>query len=178
MLRQADDHIVHRDPDPAERPNHWVIDLKVEAGKPAEFALKVRIPWWVKGRAVLTVNGREERIDATPSSFVTLRRTWKDDQVRLVLPKALTVSPLPDRPDTVAFMDGPVVLAALTSEEQTLYGDPQSPESMLAADNEREWSTWLGGYRTVGQGRGMRFVPLHTITDQTYTVYFPVQPRK
>jgi hypothetical protein len=45
----------------------------------------------------------------------------------------------------------------------------------LAPDNEREWSEWLGGYRTINQGRNFRLVPLNAVTDQTYTVYFPVR---
>ncbi|HUT18939.1 MAG TPA: hypothetical protein VM366_07250, partial [Anaerolineae bacterium] len=91
------------------------------------------------------------------------------------LPKALTTCPLPDEPDTVAFMDGPVVLAGLCDEERTLYGDVDEPASLLAPENEREWGTWLGGYRALGQPRGLRFIPLYEVIDQRYAVYFPVR---
>ncbi len=33
-----------------------------------------------------------------------MRRAWQNDTVRIVLPKALTACPLPDEPDTVAFL--------------------------------------------------------------------------
>ena len=92
----------------------------------------------------------------------------------LELPRALHSSPLPDRPDVVAVMDGPAVLAGLCDEERTLTGDPKDPSTFLVPDNEKEWWRWLGGYRTAGQSRGIRFVPLYEVTDQTYTVYFPV----
>jgi len=144
--------------------------------KPAEFTLRLRLPWWLRGKATLLVNGAEEPIEFRPSTFVSLRRTWKGDNLRLVLPKGLTVCPLPDRPDTVAFMDGPVVLAGLTAEERMLYGDKEKPETMLVPDNEREWRTWRLGYRSVGQDHNIRFLPLNEVTDQTYTVYFPIQP--
>jgi hypothetical protein len=46
---------------------------------------------------------------------------------------------------------------------------------MLIADNEREWGSWKNGYRTTGQDCNIRFVPLHEIADERYTVYFPVR---
>ncbi len=49
---------------------------------------------------------------------------------------------------------------------------------MLIPDNEREWRTWRPGYRTQGQERGLRFLPLYEIVDERYTVYFPIQPRE
>ncbi|MFN2131179.1 MAG: hypothetical protein ACK2VD_11685, partial [Anaerolineae bacterium] len=73
------------------------------------------------------------------------------------------------------FMDGPVVLAGLCDEERTLYGDVSDPASLLVPDNEREWGTWLGGYRVRNQPRGLRFLPLYEVTDQHYAVYFPVR---
>jgi uncharacterized protein len=175
MLHEAEEHRLHVERDPSERPNHWAIDIKVAADKPVEFALKLRMPWWLRGKPGIIIDGKTEAIDAAPSSFVVLRRVWNHNRIRLVLPKGLSVSPLPDRPDTVAFMDGPVVLAGLTGEEQTLQGNASQPESILAPDDEREWSDWLGGYRTVNQDRNFRLVPLNTVTDQTYTVYFPIR---
>jgi hypothetical protein len=174
---EADDHLVHRGADPHERPSRWVINMKVAPEKPTEFTLTLRLPWWLRGQATLTVNGTEQPIESRPSSLVSVRRVWKGDSLRLVLPKGLTTSSLPDRPDMVAFMDGPVVLAGLTSEEPTLYGDKGKPETILIPDNEREWRTWLLGYRTTGQDRNIRFLPLNAITDQAYTVYFPVRGR-
>jgi DUF1680 family protein len=175
MLREADDHRVHLDADPQDRPNRMVVQFRVEADQPAEFALKLRIPWWVRGTPAITINGKEERVDARPSTFLSLRRTWHRDEVRVVFSKAVTAAPLPDRPDVVAFMDGPVVLAALTDQDTSLTGDPKRSETILVPDNEREWSNWLGGYRTVDQARNLRFVPLNTVTDQAYTVYFHVR---
>ena len=53
-------------------------------------------------------------------------------------------------------------------------GDPAQPETLLAPDNEREWVFWQGGYRTRGQARNFRLIPLHEVREQRYTVYFPV----
>ena len=93
----------------------------------------------------------------------------------MILPKRLTSVPLPDAPEMVAFMDGPVVLAGLLDEERTLYGDANQPQTMLTPDNEREWTTWQPGYRSVGQPRNFRLIPLHEVREQRYTVYFPIR---
>jgi DUF1680 family protein len=176
-VREADDHKVHLGDDPQERPNRWMVEIRVDAETPSAFELRLRIPQWVRGRGSVQVNGEEQKVEMTAGRYVSLRRTWSHDRIRLVLPKGLTAEPLPDRPDTVAFLDGAVVLAGLSDQEVTLAGDARSPESILVADNEREWASWLGGYRTVNQARNIRFMPLHAVTDETYTLYFPVKGR-
>ncbi len=69
-----------------------------------------------------------------------------------------------------------LVLAALCDEERTLVGDPRRPESMVKPDNEREWDLWRTRYRTCGQDRNLRFIPLYDVRDERYTVYFPTRP--
>jgi len=157
------------------RPRSTAFALKIACEKPVEFALNIRLPWWLDGEPLVEVNGEPENVESAPSSFVRLSRTWGDDTVRVTLPKKLAACPLPDMPETVAFMDGPVVLAGLCDEERLLFGDADNPQSILTPDNEREWATWQGGYRTVNQERGLRFIPLHEVTDQRYTVYFPIR---
>lgn len=166
--------------DRTRRPNAIRVKLTVSCGRATEFTLKLRLPAWLQGAPVITVNGEEMMADVDAGGggggFAAVRRSWSDgDQVVVELPKGLTASPLPDRPDIVAFMDGPVVLAGLCGEERTLHGDAARPESMLTPDNEREWAEWLPGYRTVNQERGIRFIPLYEVEDQAYTVYFPVK---
>jgi DUF1680 family protein len=160
--------------DQVRRPNSDSIEISVKCEKPTEFELAIRLPWWLSGPARITINGVAE---APPgeTGFHRIRRTWSDDRVRLAFPRALSSCPLPDRPDTVAFLDGPVVLAGLCDEGRTLHGDAAHPETILTPDNEREWGGWLPGYRTVGQEREVRFIPLHEVVDEAYTLYFPVK---
>jgi hypothetical protein len=104
-----------------------------------------------------------------------VQRTWGRDSIQVVLPKRLSTFPIPDEPGTVAFMDGPVVLAGLCAEAELLIGDVDDVHTLLTPDNEREWSRWLAGYRTYTQARTIRFRPLYDVRDQRYTVYFPVR---
>jgi DUF1680 family protein len=158
------------------RPGSLALDVAVECAQPVEFQLTLRLPWWLAGEPVVTVNGERQAVPAAPSSYYGIRRVWSDDRVHVELPKRLTTCPLPDRPDTMAFLDGGVVLAGLCDEERILHGRTEAPEEMLTPDNEREWTFWRPSYRTVGQERNLRFVPLHEVTEERYTVYFPVRP--
>jgi hypothetical protein len=122
------------------------------------------------------VNGIPQAIEVESAGFLTITRIWQNETLRLELPKSLTTCPIPDEPDTVAFMDGPVVLAGLSEREVTLSGDKNQPGKILAPDNEREWGKWCEVYRTIGQPYAIRFKPLYQIMDEPYTVYFPVKP--
>ncbi|MDT0444719.1 beta-L-arabinofuranosidase domain-containing protein [Streptomyces johnsoniae] len=159
------------------RPGHWAVELTVRAAEPSEFELALRVPEWVSGPVTLTVNG-ERREVPDGARRATVRRVWHDDVVRLELPRALRAVPLPDRPDAVAFRHGPVVLAGLCDEERRLVGDPDRPETLLAPDEERDPFAWRGSWRALGQDRGLRFVPLHEVEEESYAVYFPVTPRR
>lgn len=160
----------------AHRPDRFVYDINVTCDSKAEFTLKLRIPWWVKGKPIITINGVPLTGPFKPSTFVEIRKTWSNgDKVSLELPKELTVEPLPGLPDRVAFMDGPIVLAGLVDEERLLYGNPSAPDTLLIPDRERNHSWWNPGYyRTTDQERGIRFIPLYEVKDEAYTVYFPV----
>jgi uncharacterized protein len=155
----------------AQRPTSWVIDIAVECAVPTEFTLKVRLPEWLAGDAVIHIDGAVESVSGA-SSFHAILRTWDRQKIRLELPKAVTLSPLPDRDDLVAFMDGPVVLAGLCDEDRPLVGNVDQPLSILSAYNEREWTTWQPGYQTRGQPRNFRLMPLYEVRDEPYTVYF------
>jgi DUF1680 family protein len=159
------------------RPNARAYGLAVTCGQPVEFTLKVRLPWWLAGQPAITVNGSPLEAPQAPSSFYAIRRVWSDDRLHIVLPKHLTAWPLTDRPNTVAFMDGPVVLAGLIDDSRALVGDVERPESMLAPDNVREWTSWRSGWHTYGQERDFRLLPLADIGSEHYTVYFPVRKK-
>jgi hypothetical protein len=151
------------------------VTLKVQVDQPAEFTIKFRRPWWLKRDLQVFVNDQEVSLSDDGHGFATIHRVWGNDEVIVRLAHGLTCWPLPDRPNTVAFLYGPVVLAGLVKEERMLYGDIDDPASMLTPDDEREWQTWKNGWRTVDQPVGWRFKPLYEIGHDVYTVYFPVK---
>ncbi|WP_437712792.1 MYXO-CTERM sorting domain-containing protein [Sorangium sp. So ce448] len=72
----------------------------------------------------ITVDG--QACDATEANgYLTVGRTWKPgDKVELTLPMEVKVSRLPDNPNAVAFVYGPVVLSAGLGAERML-SEPQ-----------------------------------------------------
>lgn len=156
-----------------ERPMCWSFDYTVTADQPVELTLEFRLPWWLAEEPVCWKNGKE--VSLTSADGWASLRVAAGDQIRLRLPKKLHCWPLPDEPDTVAFLDGPVVLAGLVGEERMLFGNPEHPEEFLKPANERVWSLWTQSYRTFNQPSGFYFKPLYQIGKETYTVYFPVR---
>ena len=162
---------------PPSRPRAITYDVHVSADAPVDFDLRLRLPWWLAGEPTLTVDGERVPIPHAPGSFQTVRRIWADQRLRLELPMAVTVERLPDQPGTVAFLDGPLVLAGLVDHRCTLHVDGDDPTTVLEPCAELELGMWHPRFTTRGQARDVRFVPLRDVVDETYTVYFPVVSR-
>ena len=85
----------------------------------SDFKLMVRYPEWVKeGALKITVNGNAVSYSAHPSSYICIDRKWKKgDEVVVELPMHNTTERLPNVPNYVAFMHGPILLGAKTGTE-------------------------------------------------------------
>lgn len=161
---------------PPHRPMSRTITIDIRADEPVEFTLGLRLPWWVAGAPVLTVDDEQVGLPDAPGTIQRITRVFSHNLIRLCLPTALTAVPLPGKPDTVAFMDGPVVLAGLVNEPRCLTGDVHNPLSILEPAEEFELGVWHGRWMTKAQPSDFKLLPLHEVTDETYTVYFPVTP--
>ena len=108
---------VRIEPDPqleeTHHPHSSAYWIKVNSARPEEFTLKIRLPLVDQRHAGDHDNGEPHPVACAPSSYVELRRAWGQDEIHVKLPKKLSAVPLPDEPDTYAFMEGPVVLAGL-----------------------------------------------------------------
>ncbi|HSV74185.1 MAG TPA: beta-L-arabinofuranosidase domain-containing protein [Chthonomonadales bacterium] len=93
-------------------PEEAATRLRFTCESPVELTLRVRRPWWLAGAMRLSVNGRVVRAEQGADGFVSVRRTWRTgDVVRIALPMGLHTDPMPDDPNRVALMVGPIVLA-------------------------------------------------------------------
>ena len=160
-----------------ERPMCRQMIYRIDTEKPVYFQIRIRRPWWLKGQMKIFVNGKETKYLAE-NEYVVLEKEWHHDVIKISLPFGLSCWPLPDEENTVAFMEGPVVLAGLVGEERILTGDIDHPETMIKCCHERQWSQWISMYRTINQPRGFYLKPLKDIGNQEYTVYFPVNMSK
>jgi DUF1680 family protein len=160
-------------------PNTLRVILDIAAERAVSFELKIRVPFWIKGEPVLYVNDEKQTLSVN-EGWISVTRNWNRDKVIFEFKKGITTWPLPDRPDTTAFLYGPVVLAGLCDEEIRLEGDIANPEQFIVHDNEREWGMWMNTFKTTGQMRNNRMVPLYKIGYEPYMVYFPTvnNPKK
>lgn len=83
------------------------------------FKLLVRYPAWVaKGELKISVNDKEIAYSAAPSSYISIDRKWqKGDVVKITLPMRNTIEHLPNVPEYIAIMHGPILLGAKTGTE-------------------------------------------------------------
>ncbi len=85
----------------------------------ARFALMIRYPSWVgEGQLKILVNGKSIAFVNHPSSYVAVKRLWKKgDQVSIILPMQNTIEHMPNVPNYIALMHGPILLGAKTGTE-------------------------------------------------------------
>ena len=92
--------------------------ITIAQGK-GKFTLQVRYPGWVKpGEFDVKVNGKPVSIVTGPSSYVAISRQWKKgDVVEMTFPMHNSIKYLPNLPQYIALMHGPVMLAMKTGTE-------------------------------------------------------------
>ena len=96
--------------------------ITIVQGK-GQFTLQVRYPSWVKpGKFEVKVNGKPVSIITGPSSYVAISRQWKKgDVVDITFPMHNSVKYLPNEPQYIALMHGPIMLAAKTGTEDLAH---------------------------------------------------------
>jgi len=156
----------------ARRPQQRRFAINVRASQAIACTLHLRLPGWLAAPATLLIGTDEQTVPGT--GFIALSRTWQDDHLVLTLPMRLEAVPLPGDPARVAFREGPLVLAGLCSEERQLAVDAGQPGTTIESCEERRFGQWQSRWRLRDHPTGLRFLPLHEIVDETYTVYFPL----
>lgn len=103
--------------------------ITITNGK-GQFPILVRYPGWVKpGSFSVKVNGHDVDIITGPSSYVTIERKWKKgDVIDITFPMHNSVKYLPNVPQYIALMHGPILLGMKTGTEDLAH---------LVADDSR-----------------------------------------
>jgi len=164
--------------------------LQVHAEHPVPLALRVRVPEWTS-QAAITLNGKTLEASASPGSYVTLTRVWKEDRVQIRFAMRLRAEPMPDDPHQQAFLFGPLVLAGdLGAEGLTeamtigpnvppLRQAPplKIPALRAAGDELANWIEPAGeplSFRTTRQSAEVHLMPINRIFGRRYNVYWEV----
>lgn len=106
-----------------EFPSSDSIRFKLEMNKDQEFTLYLRYPSWAKLGFKLYVNGKNFEIkDATPGSYLAIKRKWSDgDHLEYILPQSISSEAIMGDSSLKAYLYGPIVLSAsLTDSEQEI----------------------------------------------------------
>lgn len=96
--------------------------ITVTKGK-SEFTLALRYPGWVKAGALsIKVNGKAVPVTGKPGSYVNLHRVWKaNDVIEINFPMHNYIKHLPNQPQYVALMHGPILLGMKTGTEDLAH---------------------------------------------------------
>lgn len=162
----------------------------VRAARPAEATLHFRVPGWLSGPVVLSVNGRPQPATATPSSYLSVKRVWQTgDVVTLTLPAALRLERAKDIPAMTSLFYGPLLLAGRLGNDG-MPGDfadkeaylklPSAPVSAIvnASANPADWLTLADAptltfkAHDAGPTSGIVFQPLYAVHHERYSVYW------
>jgi len=100
-------------------PDEETTKLTIHTATPKYFKLMIRHPYWVSTKSFKIMIGKETlKVSSEPSSYVSIARTWKDgDEVKIVFPMENRLEELPNVPQYVAVMHGPILLAAKTGTQ-------------------------------------------------------------
>jgi len=93
--------------------------LTITTSQPQRIKLLVRHPFWVSAKGfVVKCNGKKIKTASQPSSYFVIDREWRDgDKIEVSLPMQLRYEELPNVPEYIAILYGPVLLGAKTGTE-------------------------------------------------------------
>lgn len=121
-------------------------DLVLKLKKSKTFSVNIRCPKWAENFEIL-INEKVQKFSAKPSSYVLLKRKWKSgDRITVRFKTSTHLEDLPDGSNWSAFINGPIVLAAKTSDKD-LDG--------LFADDSRMGHVAAGKYFPLDQAYAM-----------------------
>ncbi len=98
-------------------PDSENITLTVDVKKPVKARIAIRNPWWSEGMKA-TVKGVDYAAGTEASSYIVIERKWKKgDKIEITAPMKVTLEELPNEPNYIAIMRGPVLLGARMGTE-------------------------------------------------------------
>jgi len=165
----------------------------VKAGDATRATINLRIPFWVSGKADVTINGTPSDQTASPGKYLAISRSWKTgDVVNLTLPTALRIERAKDINSMVSIFYGPVLLAGQLgnanmpddfADKDKYLSTPavNVPAISSNSTNPADWLQAVAGSpltfkaQNVGAASGITFQPLYQTHHQRYSVYWTLQ---
>lgn len=152
--------------------SRWLLKFSVKCDKPVRFTLSLRVPEWAKG-VELEVNGKNTAAPVK-DGWLDITADWQNDSVQVFFPSGLRAETLPDMPELMSVVDGPIVLAGIIGSDCGITGADKLNEQFMP-QMEHTYGTFpwrQNSWRTRNQPQSVMFRPLYEVTDEEYTVYF------
>jgi len=170
----------------------------MRTARAVKIALRIRVPYWATAGVTVQLNGKAINVDSGPGSYFVVDRVWRDhDRLEIQMPMTLHTAPMPDDASLRALMYGPLVLAGrlgtqgLTEENRRAgptpprevpeYKDPSPPQPAALAASKADVSEWVKPvtgknleFQMSGQATNYTLVPLSSIFDERYAVYWKI----
>ncbi len=153
------------------------INFTIETKAPQTFALHIRKPHWATNASLL-INDKAASIETDEDGFIIIKRTWKNnDKIQLTLSKSLYTESIPDNPNRIAILYGPLVLAGVLGDTMPdpLFGTPV----LLTDDkNVNDWIKPVSNasltfeMKDVGKPYDVKLIPFYKMYNQYYSVYW------
>lgn len=158
-------------------PDSKEVKLKIISKKPLDFILRIRKPAWGTNNPVIYVNGNTVKTEIE-NGYLTAKRQWQNnDMVTVNFSMDIYTQAMPDNANRIAFLYGPVVLAAQlgNSMPDPVYG---TPVLLTSNKNCNDWVKPVSGEplvfetKNIGQPVDIKLIPFYKTNRQYYSVYF------
>lgn len=131
-----------------------------------QLDIKLRVPYWAVNGFTVKVNGAIQNVTATPSTYVTLSRTWADnDKIEIAMPYSLRLEKTPDDPSMASIFYGPLLMVGKSTSTKFITLN-------LDENNLSQSITPVTGTPLNFTTNGITLVPMYTAYNFAYHTYF------
>ncbi|HTH57773.1 MAG TPA: beta-L-arabinofuranosidase domain-containing protein [Cyclobacteriaceae bacterium] len=156
-------------------PNSGEITVAVKSAKKQKFSMRIRKPAWANDVAI-SINGAKAGGELGTDGYISIDREWNNDVVRFILPMTIHAESMPDNPNRIALLYGPLVLAGQLGTEMP---DPVFGTTVFLTDNHNV-SEWVKqtppslefATTNVAKPVDVKLAPFYTTYNQYYNVYW------
>jgi DUF1680 family protein len=143
-------------------PDANTTQIQIEASRPEQFTVYLRIPAWADGKTRVSVNGKRADGEVVAGKFFAVNRTWKSgDRIEYEIGMPLRLMPVdPQTPQVVALAAGPLALYAVGK----LPAGFTKAQLLSATESVNRWTVKTDAGNVV-------FLPFSAIADEPYRLY-------
>jgi DUF1680 family protein len=146
------------------------VTLEVARAPRGPRAIALRLPGWCAA-PVLRINGEPVAYERAAGHARVERRWRAGDRVTLTLPMQLRAEPTPDDPPLIAYLNGPLVLAADLGPAALPFDGPEP--ALVGAAEPVAVDAGAHRFRLDARPSALTLVPFFAQHDRRSAVYFP-----